>query len=86
MLAWLIRDPPYFLPLQTVLRIWDAFFNEGRKVLFRVALTLIKKGEVNLISCTAIHHVMTQFQAVTKDTYTWYSHNFMQVMVTMISS
>lgn len=68
------------LPIETVLRIWDAFFNEGRKLLFRVALTLLKKGEVNIVSGTTIDHVMEAFQTVTRDTYTWYSHNFMQIV------
>ncbi|XP_072495377.1 carabin isoform X3 [Notamacropus eugenii] len=30
------------LPFATVLRIWDAFFSEGVKVLFRVGLTLVR--------------------------------------------
>jgi len=39
---------------------------------------LLKKGEVNIVSGTTIDHVMEAFQTVTRDTYTWYSHNFMQ--------
>nr|XP_054367790.1 carabin isoform X2 [Mirounga angustirostris] len=30
------------LPFPTVLRVWDAFFSEGVKVLFRVGLTLVR--------------------------------------------
>jgi len=37
------------LPLWTVLRIWDIFFNEGTKIFFRVALLMVKLGEPELI-------------------------------------
>jgi len=42
----LLRPLP-LLPLagQTCLRIWDAFFAEGDKILFRIALALLKLNE-----------------------------------------
>ncbi|KAI9498622.1 rab-GTPase-TBC domain-containing protein [Zychaea mexicana] len=33
------------LPVETVLRVWDSLYIEGSKVLFRVALTIIKMNE-----------------------------------------
>ena len=33
------------LPIESVLRVWDAVFYEGSKVLFRIALAIFKMGE-----------------------------------------
>lgn len=38
------------LPTETVLRVWDMFFNEGDKVLFRIAIGLLKLHEAKLLS------------------------------------
>lgn len=37
------------LLLQTAARVWDALLNEGPKVLFRVALALLKTNEAVLL-------------------------------------
>eukprot|EP00201_Polytomella_parva_P003812 CAMPEP_0175086916 /NCGR_PEP_ID=MMETSP0052_2-20121109/29530_1 /TAXON_ID=51329 ORGANISM="Polytomella parva, Strain SAG 63-3" /NCGR_SAMPLE_ID=MMETSP0052_2 /ASSEMBLY_ACC=CAM_ASM_000194 /LENGTH=425 /DNA_ID=CAMNT_0016359183 /DNA_START=290 /DNA_END=1567 /DNA_ORIENTATION=+ len=37
------------LPSETVSRVWDALFNEGPKILFRVALALLKIYEDNIL-------------------------------------
>ncbi|XP_067948552.1 growth hormone-regulated TBC protein 1-A-like [Watersipora subatra] len=66
------------LPTETVLRVWDAFFNEGRKVLFRVALTLILNGEVTIVATSELTHMIGAFQTASSDIYTWYSHHFME--------
>ncbi|EGF83751.1 hypothetical protein BATDEDRAFT_21189 [Batrachochytrium dendrobatidis JAM81] len=39
------------MPTETVLRIWDCFFYQGEKILFRVALTLLHIHEEKLIEC-----------------------------------
>lgn len=39
------------VPSETVARIWDALFNEGPKILFRVALALLKLEEEALLRC-----------------------------------
>ncbi|KAF9183598.1 hypothetical protein BGZ51_003908 [Haplosporangium sp. Z 767] len=33
------------LPVESILRVWDCFFYEGRKILFRVALTILRLHE-----------------------------------------
>ncbi|KAI9243550.1 rab-GTPase-TBC domain-containing protein [Phascolomyces articulosus] len=38
------------LPVETVLRVWDSLYIEGSKVLFRVALTIIKMNEKRIWS------------------------------------
>ncbi len=39
------------LPSETVMRVFDGLFNEGPKVLFRVALALLKIQEETLLKC-----------------------------------
>jgi len=39
-------------PITTVLRIFDTFFNEGNKILFRVGLAFIKNHETLILGCT----------------------------------
>ncbi|KAI9824305.1 MAG: hypothetical protein M1826_007402 [Phylliscum demangeonii] len=43
--AWFMSCFIGTLPIETVLRVWDCFFYEGSKVLFRIALTIFKTGE-----------------------------------------
>ncbi|KYQ91725.1 hypothetical protein DLAC_07507 [Tieghemostelium lacteum] len=38
-------------PTETTFRIWDVFFSEGSKVLFRVALSFFKMNEEKLLTC-----------------------------------
>lgn len=38
------------VPIETVMRIWDAFFNEGNKVLFRVVLAMIRLNEAKILA------------------------------------
>lgn len=39
------------MPAETVVRMWDALFHEGPKVLFRTALALLKMQEAALLAC-----------------------------------
>ncbi|KAI8600875.1 rab-GTPase-TBC domain-containing protein [Dissophora ornata] len=36
------------LPVESILRVWDCFFYEGRKILFRVALTIMRMHEAEI--------------------------------------
>ncbi|KAK1755458.1 hypothetical protein QBC47DRAFT_299596 [Echria macrotheca] len=45
MTAWFMSCFIGTLPIETVLRVWDVFFYEGSRTLFRVALTIFKLGE-----------------------------------------
>ncbi|KAK3827798.1 MAG: rab-GTPase-TBC domain-containing protein, partial [Benniella sp.] len=36
------------LPVESILRVWDCFFYEGRKILFRVALTILRLHEAEI--------------------------------------
>lgn len=39
------------LPAESAARVWDALFNEGAKILHRVALALLKQLEPELLRC-----------------------------------
>lgn len=43
--AWFMSCFIGTLPTETTLRVWDVFFYEGSKTLFRVALAIFKAGE-----------------------------------------
>ncbi|KAG0203736.1 hypothetical protein BGX28_004084 [Mortierella sp. GBA30] len=36
------------LPVESILRVWDCFFYEGRKILFRMALTILRLHEAEI--------------------------------------
>ncbi|KAI9791294.1 MAG: hypothetical protein M1816_004075 [Peltula sp. TS41687] len=59
--AWFMSCFIGNLPIETVLRVWDSFFYEGSKTLFRVALTLFKLGETEL---RAVNDPMEAFLVV----------------------
>ncbi|KAG0306903.1 hypothetical protein BGZ98_001497 [Dissophora globulifera] len=37
------------LPVESILRVWDCFFYEGRKILFRMALTILRMHESEIV-------------------------------------
>lgn len=48
MTAWFMSCFIGTLPIETTLRVWDIFFYEGSKTLFRVALAIFKVGEAEV--------------------------------------
>ena len=71
---------------QTTLRIWDCLFYEGTKIIFRVALTLIKRNKSNLLACQDFTTLAECFKEITKDSIVLRCHEFMQVCSCMCSS
>ncbi|KAG0234396.1 hypothetical protein BGX31_004573 [Mortierella sp. GBA43] len=49
------------LPVESILRVWDCFFYEGRKILFRVALTILRLHESEIAK---VDDPMEVFQVV----------------------
>ncbi|XP_032681560.1 growth hormone-regulated TBC protein 1-A-like isoform X2 [Odontomachus brunneus] len=66
------------LPIETTLRIWDCLFYEGTKIIFRVALTLIKRNKSNLLACQDFVTLAECFKEITKDSIVLRCHDFMQ--------
>jgi hypothetical protein len=52
MTAWFMRCFIGTLPIETTLRVWDVFFYEGSKALFRTALAIFKAGESEILAVT----------------------------------
>lgn len=67
--------------LQTVLRIWDCLFNEGSKIIFRVALTLIKQHQAFILEGTSMVDICERFKAITRGSFVTECHTFMQASV-----
>ncbi|XP_069323899.1 growth hormone-regulated TBC protein 1 isoform X2 [Eulemur rufifrons] len=66
------------LPVETVLRIWDCLFNEGSKIIFRVALTLIKHHQALILEATSVPDICDKFKRITKGSFAMQCHTFMQ--------
>jgi len=61
MTAWFMSCFIGTLPIESVLRVWDVFFYEGSRTLFRVALTIFKLGEPEI---KAVQDPMEMFGVV----------------------
>ncbi|GLD96315.1 hypothetical protein PINS_up004998 [Pythium insidiosum] len=48
---WFVTLFSYNFPFEFVTRVWDVFLNEGWKVIFRVALALMKLSQKALLAC-----------------------------------
>ncbi|KFX86882.1 hypothetical protein V490_08760 [Pseudogymnoascus sp. VKM F-3557] len=59
--AWFMSCFIGTLPIETTLRVWDSFFYEGSKTLFRIALAIFKVGEGEI---RAVNDPMEVFQVV----------------------
>lgn len=68
-----------FFVLQTVLRIWDCLFYEGSKILFRVALTLIRHNEALIQQAQSLPDICQTFKQITAGPFVDDCHTFMQV-------
>eukprot|EP00971_Amphidinium_carterae_P179552 3560874-Amphidinium_carterae.1 len=55
-LTWYAKS----LPHSTTLRIWDALFYEGFKVLFRIAIAIFKRSEADIVKCGGDFEMLMQ--------------------------
>ncbi|XP_065447946.1 growth hormone-regulated TBC protein 1 isoform X3 [Chrysemys picta bellii] len=70
------------LPVETVLRIWDCLFYEGSKIIFRVALALIKQHQAFILEATNLPDICDKFKQITRGTFVTECHTFMQKIFT----
>lgn len=76
---WFICLYADVLPTETVLRIWDCLFAEGSKILFRVALTLIKLHKDAILQTSDLSELMAVFKSMKNHPRVIDCHGFMQV-------
>ncbi|XP_030636595.1 growth hormone-regulated TBC protein 1-A [Chanos chanos] len=70
------------LPVETVLRIWDCLFYEGSKIVFRVALTLIRHNQAVILEARNLPDICDRFKQITKGPFVEDCHTFMQKIFT----
>jgi len=71
--GWWLRLYVDVFPIETTLRIWDLFFNEGSKILFRVALSYLKMTEVPLLAAKHVGEVLHFLNENTRFAYDHYT-------------
>lgn len=57
------------LPSETTMRVWDVLFNEGARVLFRIALAIFKIKEDALLSSQYLGEIISIFHQATHRSY-----------------
>lgn len=57
-----VLTAPVFAPAQTAMRCWDALLCEGPKILFRIALALMKTHEELLLAQDNAGYVLRQMR------------------------
>ena len=64
--------------METVLRVWDAVFHEGSKILFRVALGLLQLNKDSLMSKTDFASMAEEIKKLGSTSETIDCHAFME--------
>ncbi|CAH1133310.1 unnamed protein product [Ceutorhynchus assimilis] len=83
---WFICIYADVLPTETVLRIWDCLFLEGSKILFRVALALIKLHKEDILQTSDLSELMTVFKNMKNHPRVINCHEFMRDIFTLSGS
>jgi len=66
------------LPIETVLRVWDAVFYEGSKILFRVALGILKIHQESLLKCKDFASLVEQLKEAVVSRSAIHCHQFLE--------
>lgn len=76
---WFVCIFAEVLPTETVLRIWDCIFYEGSKVVFRVALALIRMHRNEILESTDLGEMVTCFRSMGNHSRVLDCHLFISV-------
>lgn len=83
---WFICLYAEVLPTETVLRIWDCMFYEGSKILFRVALALIRINKEEILNAKDLGELVGCFRNIGSHSRVVNCHQFISVScITTIS-
>ncbi len=66
---WFMKMFLNTFPMETTLRVWDSFFEEGFKVLYRIALTLLSESETEILACEEVPDVINGIMSKAKEMY-----------------
>jgi TBC1 domain family member 6 len=80
MTKWLICLFAEVLPVETTLRLWDAIFSEGYKIIFRASLAIILILKDEIMKVDDINELAELFRNISKDRRFLDGHSFMQFM------
>jgi len=75
---WLICIYAEVLPTETVLRVWDTIFYEGSKIVFRVAIGLLKLNQERLLSKQDFASLAEELKAIAYSRSTVNCHTFLE--------
>jgi len=75
---WFICLYAEVLPIETILRVWDCLFYEGNKILFRVALTLLKIHREKILAAPDLPKMIECFKEIVRDSLALNCHEFME--------
>lgn len=83
-MPWAMGVPKWFiclygeiLPTETVFRIWDCLFYEGDKIIYRVALTLIRMHRMEILKTRELHELINCFRNMRNNERVINCHEFM---------
>lgn len=76
---WFICIYAEVLPTETVFRIWDCLLYEGSKIIFRVALTLIKIHKEAILNTKDLSEIVTCFKEMGNHPNVIDCHKFISV-------
>lgn len=78
---WFVCIYSEVLPTETVLRIWDCLFYEGSKILFRVAITLIKTHRQQILETRDLSELVVCFKSMAESPNVINCHKFISVSI-----
>ncbi|KAH8118089.1 TBC-domain-containing protein [Phellopilus nigrolimitatus] len=74
--SWFLSLFTDCLPVETLFRVWDLFFVDGLDVLFRIALSILKANEAELLGCQSISSVYISLESL--PTRMWQADKLLQ--------
>jgi len=75
---WFICMYADVLPVETTLRVWDCVFNEGSKVIFRVAVTMVKMNKSMLLACRNFPEIINVCKGLPQQSLAVHAHTFIE--------
>ncbi|XP_070491954.1 growth hormone-regulated TBC protein 1-A [Chironomus tepperi] len=83
MTKWFICLFAEVLPIETSLRVWDAIFSEGYKIIFRTSLAIVLILKDDIMKVEDINELAELFRNISKDVRFINSHEFMKFMFSL---